>query len=100
MVRFYILDGHEPVPTDDVLVWGGWWEKADRFVKQTDVSEGVTVSTVFLGLDHNWGDGPPLLFETMIFGGPLSDSEWRYSTWAQAEKGHAKAVRAARKAQA
>lgn len=27
----------------------------------------VKISTVWLGLDHNWGPGPPLIFETMIF---------------------------------
>lgn len=30
--------------------------------------DGYTVSTVWLALDHNWTGGPPLLFETMIFG--------------------------------
>jgi len=57
------------------------------------------VSTVFLGIDHNWGGGPPLIFETMIFNqGPESERPWheeyqeRYSTWEQAEAGHARAV--------
>lgn len=26
-----------------------------------------SVSTVWLGLDHQYGDGPPLIFETMVF---------------------------------
>lgn len=25
------------------------------------------VSTVWLGINHNYGDGPPLIFETMVF---------------------------------
>jgi hypothetical protein len=89
----YILDGHEPVPCYDLMEWGRWFEKvgADRIVAKTMVGE-VRVSTVFLGLDHNWDDGPPLLFETMVFGGKYDNDMWRYSTWAQAEEGHAKAV--------
>jgi hypothetical protein len=53
----------------------------------------VRVSTVFLGLDHSWlSDGPPLIFETMIFGGPHSDHQTRASTWDEAERQHAEAV--------
>lgn len=52
-------------------------------------SNGVKVSTVFLGLDHSWGDGPPLLFETMEFGGPRDGDCDRCSTWDEAEAQHA-----------
>jgi hypothetical protein len=48
----------------------------------------ITVSTVFLGLDHASGDGPPLLFETMVFNGPLHNDMDRYSNWTEAEMGH------------
>jgi hypothetical protein len=51
-----------------------------------------------MGLDHQWRDGDPLLFETMIFGGPLDQEQERYSTWEKAERGHAEAVTRARKA--
>ncbi len=64
----YILVDRMPVPEPDLLKWGRWLESADRRVGETIV-EGVRVSTVFLGLDHGWGEGPPILFETMIFGG-------------------------------
>jgi len=56
---------------------------------RTHVSK-IMISTVFLGLDHGWGTGPPLLFETMVFNGPLHEDMDRYTTWAQAEAGHAK----------
>jgi hypothetical protein len=52
----------------------------------------VHVSTVWLGLDHGYGDGPPLIFETMIFGGPLDQECWLYATEQQARAGHARAV--------
>lgn len=56
-----------------------------------DMLGDVTISTVFLSLDHAT-EGPPLLFETMIFGGPLDEFQWRHSTWDAAAVGHAAAV--------
>ena len=52
----------------------------------------VEVSTVFLSTNHNYGDGPPLIFETMIFGGEHSDEQSRYTTETQALEGHKTAV--------
>jgi hypothetical protein len=86
--HFYILDGHTPVPTHDPMKWGRMMEDIDtRRVAQNTVGD-VWVSTVFLGLDHNWGDGPPLLFETMAFRDKQEIAMDRYSTWAEAEAGH------------
>jgi hypothetical protein len=54
------------------------------------------VSTVFLGMNHQFGDGPPLLWETMVFMEPPSLTESycdRYPSKAAALKGHDKAVR-------
>lgn len=53
----------------------------------------VRVSTVFLAIDHRHGnDGPPILFETMVFGGEHDEYQMRYSNMAEAKIGHAKAV--------
>jgi hypothetical protein len=60
---------------------------ADRHVAETTVGD-VWVSTVWLGLDHSWDDGPPLIFETMVFGGPCNEEMHRYSTEVQALAGH------------
>lgn len=85
----YILDGHRAIPVDDLFDWAHWLETADRRVALTKISSNVKVSTVFLGLDHNWGlAGPPAIFETMVFGGPMDQEQDRYSTWEQAEAGH------------
>ena len=84
----FVLDGHLPVRCENVIEWGKWFETADRKVAKTE-NEGVQVSTVFLGSNHNWGDGPPLLFETMIFGGKHDGDQERYSTREEAEAGHA-----------
>lgn len=55
--------------------------------------EPITVSTVFLWLDHGWGGGPPILFETMIFGGEHDGYQDRYCTHEEVLEGHAKAVK-------
>lgn len=66
-----------------------WFEANDRQVAFDEIG-GVRLSTVFLGLDHNFcPEGPPLLFETMTFGGGWEVCE-RYATWDEAEAGHAR----------
>ncbi|HEG43639.1 MAG TPA: hypothetical protein ENH94_06285 [Phycisphaerales bacterium] len=87
----YILDGHKPVPCFNLMKFARWFENANRHVAKTKIDD-ITISTVFLGLNHGFGKGPPLLFETMIFGGRFDEDMWRYSTWDEAEKGHQKAV--------
>jgi hypothetical protein len=48
---------------------------------------------VFLGLDHNWGKGPPILWETMCFGGEMDDEMARCSgSREQAEAMHERMV--------
>lgn len=65
--------------------------KGNRIVKQ-DRFAGILVSTVFLGLDHNYGDGLPLLWETMIFNGEHDQYQERYSSKEGALAGHQEAV--------
>jgi hypothetical protein len=87
----YILVGKEPKPVDDLIEWAKSFEGQNRIVEQTQIGD-VKVSTVFLGLDHSFGGGEPLLFETMIFGGKEDGFQDRYSTWDEAVEGHKKAV--------
>jgi hypothetical protein len=96
--RFYILNNRVPFAVD-MMTWAMWLENIDnRRVAYTviDVDLGVEVSTVFLGLDHNFSGGEPVLFETMVFGdvGDRRDEIEmdRYCTWAEAERGHAEIV--------
>lgn len=84
---WFTLDGHTPVPTDDVLA-----ATKDRQPVAVDYAGDVRVSTVFLCLDHRIGPGAPLLFETMIFGGEHDGYTDRYSTWEEAEDGHKRAL--------
>lgn len=92
MAILYILKGKEPVPTTDLIAWAEWMERHERLVKAdmtVDENGSVIVSTVFLGCDYNvTGKEPPILFETLIFGGKLDGRMWRYPTWELAEKNH------------
>ncbi|HEY4720248.1 MAG TPA: hypothetical protein VII92_00260 [Anaerolineae bacterium] len=87
----YILDGKTVVPAD-LMTWAKWFESADRHVAQDQIGD-ARISTVFLGIDHQWGDGPPLIFETMIFGGEHDQYQTRSSTWDEAEAQHAEAIK-------
>lgn len=99
-MTYYILDADNHPMETDLLTWGKWFERIEnRTVAWTQITSETWVSTVFLGLDHNhFGEGPPILFETMIFGGPEDEYQWRYSSWDDAETGHKAAVRKAREA--
>lgn len=90
--NMYTLDGRVPVRCNDALKWGEWYARADRHVAQTTVGP-LSVSTVFLGLNHNFmGKGRPLLFETMVFGDFEHYHQGRCSTWEEAEAMHAEGV--------
>lgn len=91
MMEKYILKGRKPVPCQDPIEWADWFSGSNRVVRQEKIGNAC-VSTVFLSIDHQFGDGPPLLFETMIFGGDRDGDTWRYSTWEEPEAGHAAAV--------
>lgn len=52
----------------------------------------ILVSTVWLGMDHGFGVGNPLIFETMVFGGDHDGDCERYTTEATALEGHARIV--------
>lgn len=91
-MNYYILKDREVVETHSVLEWGRFFESRDRILKQ-DYVGNLFVSTVFLGIDHRWGPGPPLVFETMVLGPDSSDELcWRYSTWDEAMAGHQTAL--------
>ncbi len=92
MTDKYKLVGKLAVPCGDLKEWAIAFERVDRQVAHDQVGS-LVVSTVFLGLDHNFfGHGDPLLFETMIFDGGDDEYQVRTSTWGQAEQAHAEAV--------
>jgi hypothetical protein len=105
MSDMYILDDSgTPVVEPDVIAWSRW-RRANlaATVRQTPIDDAVgsfrvVVSTVFLGIDHNFClGGPPILWETMIFGivfgnQVFEDYQERYSSLADAIAGHTRAV--------
>lgn len=120
----YILRDKTPVAVEDTLLWAKWfgqsYETEERVVAKTVIHD-YEISTVFLGLDHNFLlKGPPIVFETMVFRlfGEIRKYEItmpdgttrvfehdresvedidgytrRYATWEEAEQGHEEVVK-------
>lgn len=102
---YYILKDGRVIETSDGSAWGQWYHDhpEERIIVQTEIGD-AWVSTVFLGLDHNWmGKGDPLLFETLIQwkNCPRLDMEMiRYATLDKAKEGHDYMVRVITRLQA
>ena len=97
----YVLDDdHNPVAidtTDDdgLFKWAAWMgDIKKRRVAYTTLPDRGYVSTIFLGINYNFSlQGPPIVFETMVFDdGPFNGEQERYTTWADAEEGHERMV--------
>jgi hypothetical protein len=94
-IMYYRLNGRE---TEHV---GGMKEMIDASLPittrlfSTEIGQS-RISTVFLSMDHGLagliGDGSPVLFETMVFGGEHDEYQERYHTYDEAEEGHKRIV--------
>lgn len=88
----YVLDENDqPILCDDILEWGKWihYPKNKIVAKTRSNDLTIEVSTVFLGLDHSFTRGGPLvLWETMIFGGKHDQYCVRYTSKQAALEGH------------
>ena len=98
MKKLYVLDKHnKPKLCEDTLKWAAWFETHDRTVAVEDITSKIYVSTVFLGIDHNFGGGgAPILWETMIFNGARNGYSERYSSHKAALAGHKRVIEIAR----
>jgi hypothetical protein len=94
-MKYYDKEGHRLTHTQ----WAALYTEDYKRVGWDEIPNPdgppVRVSTVWLGIDHQYGDGPILIFETMVFNRPEGGKdEWhdeecyRYSTLEQAEAGH------------
>ena len=93
MSDYYILDDDKNAIPADLGTWATFFEKSEgRRVALTHVTDRITVSTVFLGMNHQYGEGPPLIFETLVIGGLMEGEMDRCSTWAEAETMHERLV--------
>ena len=104
MIVYYGRDGHELHMRNAMQLM------ADPKYKQvaSDKVGPYLVSTVWLGLNHNWSSqGPPLIFETMVFTEieadddseenyqmeyPMADYCRRYATEEEALMGHSEVM--------
>lgn len=84
--KYTLKDGKIKKETD-LIKWAKWFETANRQVAKDKIGD-ANISTVFLGLDHSFNGGIPILFETMVFGGKLDQEQERYATLEQAKRGH------------
>jgi hypothetical protein len=100
-MMLYVLDEHgNPRREDDVHAWSAWHSKDEqrRSVRRdTFERDGrdITVSTVFLGIDHSFGDGQPVLWETMVFGlddDDHDDHQYRFTSRDEAVAVHERIV--------
>lgn len=100
-----------------LLQWAQWYENPENRRVGETFTEFHHISTVFLGVNRQWGKGPPILFETMVFetaktvfsnrdgtlreyDEEMDDQTWRYSTWSDAEAGHRATVKRVLKVEA
>ena len=103
MKRYILDENHKPILLphtntgskawrNQMDKWSKFHESKERIVKRENVGP-YNLSTVFLGLDLSFTEHEtPILFESMLF---FSDKKHkvkdmrRYSTWEEAEAGHA-----------
>lgn len=89
MSDYFDRDGN---PIDDASKWAEMRRRVGIRVAATTVGD-ARVSTVWLGLDHNYDIvGDPIIFETMVFDGSEDGYCERYATELDAMRGHLRIV--------
>jgi hypothetical protein len=89
---FWILreGSDEPIQVTSAQEWARWFEDVSLRRVGDDTIGDARVSTVFLGVDYSFDGGPPVLWETVVFGGEHDDYGERYTSAADARAGHAR----------
>jgi len=96
VIQLYDRSG-EPVDTERWLLL--FHDRRYQLLAHTR-TDGYIVSTVWIGIDYSFGDGDPLIFETMVFGSQDWDEEQRrYSSEEEAFAGHEEIVASIRVAE-
>lgn len=88
---YYLTKTHQIRKTSKLETWAVIMSSPHRIIKQETVGN-YYISTVFLGIDHAFNGGKPILFETMLFSKLPNHQTERYHTWNEALKGHKKWV--------
>lgn len=87
---YYLDEDNNPVPCS-IEEWGR--KHKDRKHWTFGIPRHY-ISTVFLGIDHNYGGGLPILWETMVFTNNYEDSRYqeRCSTYKEARWMHLRGI--------
>jgi len=95
-MHYYVYDLESGIPVMEPNQEKAWaFLDAHKIVEQTDLAS-CWISTVFLSWDHQYGSGPPLVFETMVFSSSKNLHEidaCRYTTLEEAVAGHKRFVK-------
>lgn len=94
--RYYAVNGRPMNQMEWARAFAHYRHIGEDYVRVRGLT--FRVSTVWLGLDHNWRPGgPPLIFETAVFEGRrrrIYDGMMaRYSTLTEAQRGHVRMLR-------
>jgi hypothetical protein len=86
MIEYYDKEGNAITAQE----WAELFEDMEyRRIAYTELPNGTTVSTVWLGLVHGHGPNGPLVYETMVkHKGDDWDEQYRYATEDEAKVGH------------
>ncbi|WP_375469558.1 hypothetical protein [uncultured Nostoc sp.] len=95
-IQYYKLEGKTPVAVESHIDWNLWIARA-TFAELTvmyNEFNDCLISTRFVGIDLNPGswnsNSQPMVFETLVMGGPLDGKRGFYPTWDEAIQGHLK----------
>lgn len=84
---YWILDASKNIVASNLIEVAKFMNSNACIVVQTKITEDIMLSTVFLYIDHSFGNRP-VLFESMWFGGISNGLVKRYHTYNDALNGH------------
>lgn len=84
----YTLIYGKPIPEFDIIKLSEWFRRNHGNYHYEHEIHSWIVSTVFLGVDLGKDPSQPILWETMIFGGPYHGIKGRYTSLEEAVDGH------------
>ena len=92
LINYRLDDTGAVVPEPDLLAWALWFQETDRAVDDTCVTDARTgkeirIATTFLGIARD-DRMPPILWETIVFGGRMNGEGKRSATLAEAKQAH------------
>jgi hypothetical protein len=88
MVTWYGTDGAPIDASKANTLLGDILSRRVAYTTMFTTDGEITVSTVFLVLDHSHGGPGPVLWETLVGGGPMDQDMSRYTSIEAAADGH------------